>query len=54
MVFKSLQNKFFFSKLTCTCSLLFIQFFLQNQKKDRRIKENILAQIEKKQEKKDN
>jgi hypothetical protein len=40
------------SKLACTCSLLFIQCFLQNQGKDRRIKENTLAQIEKNRPKK--
>jgi hypothetical protein len=39
------------SKLACTCSLLFVQCFLQNQGKDRRIKENTLAQIEKNREK---
>ncbi len=41
------------SKLACTCSLLFVQFLLRNQGKDRRIKENTLAQIEKNREKKD-
>ncbi len=35
------------SKLACTCSLLFVQCLFQNQRKDRRIKENTLAQIEK-------
>jgi len=35
------------SKLACTCSLLFVQCLLRNQGKDRRIKENALAQIEK-------
>ncbi len=44
-------EKTFFSKLACTCSLLFIQCLLQNQGKDRRIKENTLAQIEKDREK---
>ncbi len=41
------------SKLACTCSLLFVQCLLRNQGKDRRIKENTLAQIEKNREKKD-
>ncbi len=41
------------SKLACTCSLLFVQCLLQNQGKDRRIKENTLAQIEKNREKKE-
>jgi len=41
------------SKLACTCSLLFVQCLLQNQRKHRRIKENTLAQIEKNREKKD-
>ncbi len=40
------------SKLACTCSLLFVQCLLQNQGKDRRIKENALAQIEKNRGKK--
>jgi hypothetical protein len=40
------------SKLACTCSLLFIQCLLQNQGKDRRIKENTWAQIEKNRGKK--
>jgi hypothetical protein len=39
------------SKLACTCSLLFVQCLLRNQGKDRRIKENTLAQIEKNREK---
>jgi hypothetical protein len=39
------------SKLACTCSLLFVQCLLQNQEKDRKIKENTLAQIEKNREK---
>jgi len=41
------------SKLACTYSLLFVQCLLRNQGKDRRIKENTLAQIEKNREKKD-
>ncbi len=40
------------SKLAWICSLLFVQCLLRNQGKDRRIKENTLAQIEKNREKK--
>jgi hypothetical protein len=41
------------SKLACTCTLLFVQCLLRNQGKDKRIKGNTLAQIEKNREKKD-
>jgi len=41
------------SKLACTCSLLFVQCLFQKQGKNKRIKENTLAQIEKNKEKKD-
>jgi len=50
--FQKFIKYFFLSKFACTCSLLFIQYLLQNQKKDRRIKENILTQIEKNRKRK--
>jgi hypothetical protein len=40
------------SKLACTCSLVFVQCLLRNQGKDKRIKENALAQIGKNRGKK--